>query len=93
MPDKIVTNPVYATELFQAIAPYIESIAPEILAFELAKTSIHPGCGVKWDSDRLVNAMSWALTIQGSDFWMNLSAEFEENIENDNIVTDIDHLI
>lgn len=93
MPDKIITNPVYATELFQAVAPYIESIAPEILAFELAKTSIHPGCEVNWNRDTLDSAMSWALTIQGSDFWMNLSEEFEENMEEGDIVTDIDHLI
>ena len=93
MPNKIITNPVYETELFKAIAPYIASIAPEILAFELAKTSVHPGCEVKWDKLTVDNAVSWALTVQGVEFWLQLSGEFEENLEEGNIVSNIDHLM
>ena len=93
MPNKIITNPVYETKLFKAIAPYIDSISPEILAFELAKTSVHPGCEVNWNRESVDACMSWATSAQGVDFWSKLSEEFEENMEEGDIVTDIDHLI
>lgn len=93
MPDKIITNPVYETALFQAIAPYISSIRPEVLAFELAKTSVHPGCNIKWEKQSVDSCMSWVTTCQGMDFWEKLHIEFEENKREGNVVSDIDHLI
>lgn len=93
MPDKIITNPVYATELFKAVAPYIDSIKPEVLAYELAKTGVHPGCEVEWNKLNIDTAMSWVTTLQGNDFWDQLHQEYSDNINIDNVVTDIDHLI
>lgn len=93
MPDKIITNPVYATELFQAVAPYIDSIEPEVLAYELAKTGVHPGCVVEWNKLNIGDAITWVNTLQGEDFWQQLHRESRENERNGNVVTDIDHLI
>ena len=93
MPDKIITNPVYATELFQAVAPYIDSIKPEVLAYELAKTGVHPGCEVKWNKLTINDAITWADTIQGVEFWKLLHMEARANKGDHIVVTDIDHLI
>ena len=93
MPDKIITNPVYETKLFQAVAPYIDSIKPEVLAYELAKTGMHPGCEVKWNKLTINAAISWVNTLQGVEFWEQLYRESRENERNGNVVTDIDHLI
>ena len=93
MPDKIITNPVYATELFKAVAPYIDSIKPEVLAYELAKTGVHPGCEVIWNELTIDDAITWKDTIQGREFWEQLHMEARENKRNGNFVTDIEHLI
>ena len=93
MPDKIITNPVYGTELFQAVAPYIDRIKPEVLAYELAKTGVHPGCEVKWNKLTIDAAMSWVTTLQGMDFWEKLYLESRMNKRDGNVVTDIEHLI
>ena len=93
MPDKIITNPVYATELFKAVAPYIDSIKPEVLAYELAKTGVHPGCEVKWNNLTIDDAITWIDTIQGVEFWEQLHMEARSNKGDHIVVTDIDHLI
>lgn len=93
MPEKIITNPVYGTELFQSVAPYISSIAPEVLAFELAKTGVHQGCEVKWNKLTIDTAMARVTTLQGVDFWSALETEYLMNKRARKIVTVIDHLI
>ncbi len=93
MPDKIITNPVYGTTLFRSVAPYIDSIKPEVLAYELAKTGVHPGCKVEWDEQSIDQGLTWITTIQGLKFWETLEGEYSSNKRKRKIVTDIDHLI
>lgn len=91
--SKIITNPVYETDLFMAIAPYINSLPPEILAFELAKASQHIGCKVNWYAQDIDEAMIFRTSPQGIDFWVDIHGQYEANKARRKTVTNIAHLI
>lgn len=88
-----ITNPVYQTHLFASVAPYINSIPPEILALELAKTHVKNGEMVNFNAGDLDGALTWNKSTQGSDFWSKLYDECYLNSRNNEIVSNIEHLI
>ncbi len=90
---KLITNPVYETALFKAVARYINKISPEILAFELAKASQHIGCKVDWDARDIDTAMTFRTSPQGIDFWMDIHGQYRTNKARRRPVTNIEHLI
>ena len=90
---KIITNPVYETALFMAVAPYINSLSPEILAFELAKASQHVGCKIEWNAKDLDAAFTWRLSPQGLNFWDEIHGIYCANKARRKTVTNIAHLI
>ena len=90
---KLITNPVYQTVLFQAVARYINKVPPEILAFELAKASQHIGCKVDWYAKDIDESRVFRTSPQGIDFWMDIHEQYMTNKARHKTVTSIAHLI
>ncbi|MNL16423.1 hypothetical protein D3C87_1374640 [compost metagenome] len=76
--DAIMLSPnvVKNTQLFKNVAPYIHSISPEELLFNLCKC-----VNTRWDSEfaNLNDNIQWANTPQGTDFWLPIHQEYARN--------------
>lgn len=83
-----IKNPVYVTALFKNVAPYIQSVNPMLLAYEMARAS--EVTKIKWDAESIDGMCVWVETPQGMDYWQKLEDEFKRNKRAKRIVSIID---
>lgn len=72
-------TPVRDTPLFINVAPRVENlISYDELELELLRVETEGG-KVKWEKMNLDQAITWAHTPQGSNFWASVHQEYDEN--------------
>ena len=78
----VVKNPMFGTRLFKSVAPFIKSIAPEVLAYEFLKAFVASPINFNKGVNTINAGFVWEKTPQGDAFW-NVIAREHHNNKND----------
>ena len=74
-----VKNPMFETQLFKSVAPFIKSIAPEVLAYEFLKAFVASPIDFNKDEGNVNDGFIWEKTPQGEAFWTVIDLGHRKN--------------